>query len=389
MYAVSSNPGCTVINGDMAVDIPAGGQSVILALDKKLIIDGDDNAKLVEVRWGTNAAIGSRPAPSWVGDVVDGIADILGDTPFDVNYFPIDNKLIVHTDRSSDEVNAEVTELLERVVPQGIEVAQYNHHIEISWREINKYAKCTSTAAMTTVNPDWRNDLTSDGEWWYNLTSLKAYGVFSGNKKITVFNADLCNDYHSVYMMFAGCTSLREVHGDFSNFRSAMGMCNGCVNLSVFTPVMPLLPTHYDGPDWVFDGCILNKQSVLSFLGALPAANRRLGMGIHIDHKYDEEVLAAIARMEANGWTMMIQWNGTQTAQASTFNMGTLIYAKVGERELPDGTTEQFLDWCHYTTDTDGYEQFRSLESAYEYFGLEEPYTEAEEELQIEEIENA
>lgn len=59
MYAVSSNPGCTVINGDMAVDIPAGGQSVILALDKKFIIDGDDNAKFVEVRCGTNAAVGS------------------------------------------------------------------------------------------------------------------------------------------------------------------------------------------------------------------------------------------------------------------------------------------------------------------------------------------
>ena len=61
MYAVSSNPGCTVINGDMAVEIPAGGQSVILALDKKLIIDGDDAAKFVEVRCGTNAAVGSSP----------------------------------------------------------------------------------------------------------------------------------------------------------------------------------------------------------------------------------------------------------------------------------------------------------------------------------------
>ena len=61
MYAVSSEIGCTAINGAMAVDVPAGGQSVILALDKKLIIDGDDNAKFVEVRWGTNAAIGSSP----------------------------------------------------------------------------------------------------------------------------------------------------------------------------------------------------------------------------------------------------------------------------------------------------------------------------------------
>ena len=55
MYAVSSNPGCTVINGDMAVDIPAGGQSVILALDK---LDGDDNAKFV-------VGVQMLYAPSW------------------------------------------------------------------------------------------------------------------------------------------------------------------------------------------------------------------------------------------------------------------------------------------------------------------------------------
>jgi hypothetical protein len=54
--------------------------------------------------------------------------------------------------------------------------------------------------------------------------------------------------------------------------------------------------------------------------------------------------------------------------------MGRLIYAKAGELERPDGTTERILDWGHYVTrwEERGYEQFRSLESAYEYFGLEQ-----------------
>ena len=98
-----------------------------------------------------------------------------------------------------------------------------------------------------------------------------------------------------------------------------------------------------------------------------------LTIGIHVDHQIDEEVLGAIANAEAKGWTLTVQWNGTPTSTASTMAMGSLIYAKIGEHELPDGTTERVLDWGHYVTDETGYETFRSLESAYEYFELEMP----------------
>jgi hypothetical protein len=67
-----------------------------------------------------------------------------------------------------------------------------------------------------------------------------------------------------------------------------------------------------------------------------------------------------------------VQWNGTPTAQASTFAMGSLIYAREEERELPDCTMDRFLDWGHYVTNWEerGYEQFRSVEAAREYYGL-------------------
>lgn len=121
MYALSSEIGCTAINGAMAVDIPAGGQSVVLALDKKLIIAGDDNAKFVEVRWGTNAAIGSRPSPSWMGDILDGLVSIVGADKFDVNYIPAENKLYLQfsLDVTTEQIE-EVKSLCARVLPSNV-----------------------------------------------------------------------------------------------------------------------------------------------------------------------------------------------------------------------------------------------------------------------------
>jgi hypothetical protein len=66
-------------------------------------------------------------------------------------------------------------------------------------------------------------------------------------------------------------------------------------------------------------------------------------------------------------------------------SFGKLIYARILDGE----NVEKYLDWGHYVTNPEEYETFRSLESAYEYFNLPMPEVETEEELQIEEIENA
>ena len=120
----------------------------------------------------------------------------------------------------------------------------------------------------------------------------------------------------------------------------------------------------------------LNKESTVRLLNSFPTYDdgetRNFTLGIHVDHQYDEEVLAAIANAEAKGWTLTVRWNGTLTSSASTFAMRTLIYANVGEMQLPDGTTEKFLDWGHYVTNPEDYQEFSSLEDAREYFGISE-----------------
>lgn len=433
MYAISSEIGCTALNGAMAVDIPAGGQSVILALDKKIVIDGDDDAKFVEVRWGTNTAVGSRPVPPWISDVLAGLISITGDDIFDFNYMPAENKLVVHTDRLADDKLAAVTDMLERFVPQFIEVVQYNHHIEISWKDINKYAECVTREDMLAVNPDYKNDFTSDGEWIYPLTKMRSCANRNGNPPWYLFAGVTQKSFvtempeaTNVYRMFYG-SDFDEVKVILPNFTSQVnGVIFGnanirkavlvapkwtdmgwlCSNASIETleidaPVtrldsmapsqykyilrnVRLTTTQLSTADGAFSSAQLTRESALHVLDILPtytSGSHPLTIGIDVNLQNDEELWTAIHSAEIKGWTLKVQWNGTPTSTASTMAMGTIIYAKVGEMEHPDGTVERVLDWGHYVTNWEerGYEQFRSLESAYIYFGLEMPEVENEE----------
>ena len=131
----------------------------------------------------------------------------------------------------------------------------------------------------------------------------------------------------------------------------------------------------------MFNGCNLSAVKSISILNSLQqntgstgADDWKITMGMHVDHQADEEVLAAIANAESKGWVLTVQWNGTPTAQASvTYGLRKPpIYARVYEDERPDGTVERHLEWGHYVTDPTGYEEFRSVEAAREYYGLPE-----------------
>ena len=120
----------------------------------------------------------------------------------------------------------------------------------------------------------------------------------------------------------------------------------------------------------------LNKESALRLFNTVPTwtdtGEHNIAIGIHIDHQADEEVLAAISNAEAKGWTLEVRWNGTPITQTtSTFSLRKPpIYAKVSELERSDASKEQILNWGHYVTNPEDYQEFSSLEEAYEHFGL-------------------
>ena len=349
------------------------------------------------------------------------------------------NKLILHTDRISEEQLTQVDQLLNKIVPADVEVEQYNHNMEISWRDVNKYAQCVTREDMLAVNPDYKNDFTSDGEWIYPLTKMEVCADRNAKPPWYLFEGVIQKSFvtempeaTNVYRMFYG-SIFDEVRVTLPNFTNQpSGVIFGSANIRRAVLVAPkwtnmnylchqgsietleidapvtsiasiaplktkyilrnvrLTTTQLSTADDAFSNAQLTRKSALHILGILPpytSGTHKLTIGIHIDHKYDPDVNLALKKADINyeptvelpeevtegkGWTLTVQWNGTPTSTASTMAMGSLIYAKVSEHELPDGTTEQILDWGHYVTNWEerGYEQFRSLESAREYFGL-------------------
>ena len=300
------------------------------------------------------------------------LLNLIGDeNRFVVEFIKDENKLVIHTDRIEDNMLVEVNELLESVKSKNIEVVRYNHNMEISWRDINKYAECLTYEDVLAVNPDYKEDLTSNGEWVYPLPKISnAWHLFT-DSPIVRWDMDL-PQATNIQNLIAWGNKLVFFRGNFPKATSTQYLCERQYNLQ---EAYATFPASTSLPK-AFRDCKLNKKSVVMIIDSLQSftsGSHDLGIGIHIDNQNDEEVLAAIANAEAKGWTLTVQWNGTPTSTASTMNMGSLIYAKVGEMERPDGTTEQYLDWAHYVTDKTGYETFRSLESAYKYFNLEQP----------------
>lgn len=355
-----------------------------------------------------------------------------GEDEFVMEYINDEGKLVLHTDRLSDEQLTIVNDLLARVLPQNIVVDKYNHNIEISWRDINKYAACTNVEEIRAINPDFKNDLTSDKEWCYPLTGLVsgslAYGSQDGFCDTPVVSATYyCPNMTTASFLFWNCRKLKKVHfyapkltraanifrwcyaleevtGDLSSLDYSWDHFLGGCNLKKWTIPLPKLTTatsFFNGNEQLSEievefpsllnaptftgGCILNKASVLRICNSIPAytsGTHEITLGIHIDHQNDADVLAAIDNATAKGWTVTAQWNGTATSGIALLDLEE-IYVKVLESEYGEYTDENgnrcTLDWGHIITSPEGktpeelgYTPYLSLDEAKSELGLTE-----------------
>ena len=335
-------------------------------------------------------------------------------------------KIVVHTDRLEDEQLAAVEDVLGRFVPGCFEVVRYNHHIEVSWRDIDKYAECTSIRAMLAVNPDYKKDLTSDGEWVYplpELTIANSYNI-NGNAHADCMFADSDLQYIDLTLpkalhvnnIFVNCHKLRkarlvapvatltrdmflwskvleevEVYFEKTTLITSLLSATPVRKVKVYAPnvqhvdfgtVSKLAELEIYAPrmtEYSVGSSVLNKVSVIGLLQSLPVWGdgeaHSCVIGAAADVKDDEEVAGAIVEAEGKGWTMTVRWQpkGGEyvTPTSSTYGLRRQpIYARKGEVTMPDGTVEDVLEWGHYVTDPSGYEEFSSVEEACEFFGL-------------------
>ena len=370
-YAVRSADGCTItdINGDLIKEC-AAGQDYFVA-DVSRIFVSDDNAKVQQVfnlapqqRLTILGVLGGG-VPVWLTQLNTELTAMLDGSAFETAWLAGKKQLIVHTDRVDDDMLAAVLSTAYAAVPAGVEVVQYNHILEISWRDINKYAACTTAAEMKAVNPDYKNDLTSSGAWVYPIPSMvSGSSLFSGAENMKSFEADISH-LTNINSMFY-CSGLdSEVVIRNALVTVATGVLAGSNNYGFYTHVTLDLPnvtdiTHIcyhssatlqvvkgnldkvqiadaaffgryatdyysildfqiplpslsDGRQ-MFNRMGLTKASVLLICDSIPpyedGSTHDILLGIHRDLQADEEVLAAIERANGKGWTVSVQWNG-------------------------------------------------------------------------------
>lgn len=173
------------------------------------------------------------------------------------------------------------------------------------------------------------------------------------------------------------------VEGFWDKIIKADSAFYGAKNLLSFSMYPQALPVLTQASN-MFAGCELPADYVVNLMGTLPtytSGTHELGLGIHVDHQADDEVLAAIDAATAKGWTLPVQWTGTATA--TTFALRPAppmpVYAKVDTCTDDEGNEQRSLSWCHQVSSPDGkepeelgYTMFESVEAAREYFGLAE-----------------
>lgn len=415
-YAVTSASGCTVTfetKGDTVTLEMKAPQDVFCAVGSKVTIS-DDSATLTQTfnlaPSFFKAARGWGQDPIWFQSLHAVLTRLLDGTQFEMVLTEQGSKLIVHTDRVADDLLEQVRTTAEAAMPANIELVQYNHHIEVSWKDINRYAECRTLTEMNEVAQShgfasYKEDLTSDGWWLYPLDNFTGilmgfFGtwesgtaeirrVYLNLPKLQAQGADAlsnCKNLEYLYLyapyIAANCqqfvrnaVKLTYVDTYMPNISNIASWCRGCTSLSHFRFLAPLNAAKLTGGSYValvWDGCVLDVASVQNIAENLPTMPSLSTTTIGIDEAYqnDEAMLEALALLESKNWNIELQTNPSPTSAASsTFSLrGKTIYAKVVEI---DGVSE--LCWGHYVTHPEGYEEFRSLDSAYEYFGLPMP----------------
>lgn len=337
------------------------------------------------------------------------IEGIVGDEMYEIT---LNNDTQTLSIEVSDAKRDAVKDLVSRVIPMNLNV------VYLRWSF--KYVKCVTYDDMLAINPNVKDDVTEDGTWLYKLPNLQSsekkenVAVWRASKTLKRFKADMPSlmyagwgfQYSTIAEFDCELPKLKKANACFMNTKMKQWsidlpeitdarnmfqdtpmvsfeaqtpklirgsqMFRGCRYLTIFVGSLPKLDDGY----YMFYQTQLNKDSALRVLNSIPtysSGTHKLDIGIHVDHKTDADVLAAISNAQAKGWTLTVQWNGTPTSGISTTDLEE-IYAKVVEHEMGDYTDENgnrcMLDWGHYVTDTTDYKLFFSIYEAEQYYKL-------------------
>lgn len=115
-------------------------------------------------------------------------------------------------------------------------------------------------------------------------------------------------------------------------------------------------------------------------LATLPATGGKLTISLPSGYDSDADVMSALETARSNGWTLTVQTYEAETA-AATFGMRRIWVRRTADEHgayVDADGTRWHVDWCvdmltpdNSTPDAHGYERFRSVDAAVEYWELQ------------------
>lgn len=352
--------------------------------------------------------------------LVEEIASKTSGKDVEIFYDKEQGKLVVHTDRAEGDTVEITNSIINKVLPESVEMERYNHNIEVSWQKLGTFEQVVTVSDLQAICPtknDFNKYLTSDGEFCYPMPNANEniFGMYSATaylasnsllKKLELYIPKDTLNYRcfqnnpnlveaSVYnetnidsgYQFYNCPKLKKLK--FITKGSVLWeyFCSGNTSLEEVEIVVKI--NNGLNFNQAFSGCILNKASALGVLNQMYKPTYFIHgkniatVGIHIDNQGDEDISLAIENAEKNGWTIEIQWNGTPSSQAAvTYNLRKrAIYAKKEQYEYglycDNSDIKYTIHWAHEIYNPDGkspeelgYQEFASLEEALTTWGL-------------------
>lgn len=107
--------------------------------------------------------------------ITEELNKFIGEASYELVWLSEENKLVIQTDSIPDASFETVLDIIRQYTPLNLAIDTYNHSLSINWRATNKYAMCKTHADVVAINADYRNDLTTDGEWVYVLPEMTTF----------------------------------------------------------------------------------------------------------------------------------------------------------------------------------------------------------------------
>ena len=392
-YTITSKSGCSVTDatGTLSMTVDAGGQLTVQAPSDKLVLD-DEQAIVFKANFKSALA-----ALGLLGLLGGGDSSRLPDGYLQAYFLESDQGQYINTEYVPTENTGLMLKAYTRYNNDCVPFGSRNNSRETRFACVRQ--RCGGWIGGS-VGYGWDSWNTFEKEYpstnvseafykgllnWKNSRKATFESLFGNDKREADLPALVTQPRYPMYIFAINMEGQSNYFLYGRIFTAGIREC-GSVK-SIFLPAVTAEgePCFYDtgehkralknsGTGRFIVGMTLAQARKL---GKLPATGGTLTVSLPSNYAEDEGVVNALATAQENGWVITIQTYEAEAGAVSTFALRRIWVRKRADENGSYVDTDGFrwqVDWCvdiiGSDPETEGYEPFRSVEAATEYWGL-------------------